>query len=43
MQIVVPKVTVRAGVGAADGQQPVTVGINTTLGEPWQIVEAAGR
>jgi hypothetical protein len=28
---------------AADGQQLTAVGINTTLGEPWQIVEAAGR
>ena len=30
-------------IGAADGQQPTAVGIVTTLGEPWQIVEAAGR
>jgi hypothetical protein len=28
---------------AADGQQLTIVGINTTLGEPWQIVGAAER
>jgi hypothetical protein len=33
----------RLGRRAADGQQPTAVGINTTLGEPWRIVGAAGR
>jgi hypothetical protein len=41
MKIVDPKVTSRAS--AANGQQLTAVGITTTLGEPWQIVEAAGR
>jgi hypothetical protein len=40
IRIVVPKARVRAW--AADGQQPTAVGINTSLGEPWQIVGAAG-
>jgi hypothetical protein len=33
----------RLGCRAADGQQLTAVGIVTTLGEPWRIVEAAGR